>query len=269
MKLHTLPSVVGVLVACGGSIQSSGDGGDAGGMTDSPLDGLSDGGGWTKCAAPDGVSICGGPNGCGPQCQKCADLPDAGIDIGVCEDNGAYIVDYPDRAADTYLCPDGAFNACDNDSNAPGCWENTCSTQDLPQLYLMNGRPDLAKYADRSTYTGNPLPTPTTCPTISGLTLCGGVCGASTCSDSAHVCTGRSPLHPYSLCLPAEPQSFPCARGSNGSCNSVHPGFMCLTYQVDSAAQPIADQGSICVDGNICQAAAASYPGGAFCTTGS
>lgn len=43
---------------------------------------------------------------------------------------------------------------------------------------------------------------------------------------------------------------------------------MCLTFQVDGAVQPMADEFSLCVDGATCQAAAQSYPGGAFCTSG-
>ncbi|HEY1959971.1 MAG TPA: hypothetical protein VGH28_30390 [Polyangiaceae bacterium] len=211
------------------------------------------------------MSICGGPNGCGAQCSTC--LGGNTGELSACDDvNFQFAV--PNGAADTFLCPDGALNACGFDQGAPDCWGGACVTEDLPKLYLANGRPDLARYADRSTYTGDPLPPlATSCPPVAqGLTLCGGTCDP--CNDSQHVCTGRSPLHPYSMCVPAEPTSFPCARGQNGYCNSIRSGFMCMTYQVDQAAQTIADQNSLCVPSSLCQAAASSYPGGAFCTPG-
>jgi hypothetical protein len=265
MKTSAAVVLVGVL-GCGGRV-GDGDAGDAS-LDHALVDGLNSDGGWTNCAAPSGVSICGGPNDCGSQCSECFPaVQDAG-ELHVCDDVLFQFAPDASVAADTFLCPDGALNACIYDENSPICWQDACTTEDLPQLWLMNGRADLAKYADRSTYTGAPLPPlPMSCPTVAtGMKLCGGACG--TCADT-DVCTGRSPLHPYSLCVTAEPESFPCVRGTSGSCNALRPGFMCLTYQVDSAAQPIADQGSLCVPALICQAAAQSYPGGAFCTPGS
>jgi len=254
-----------VVLGCGGRVDGT-DAGDA--STDSSV--ASDTGSdaaWTNCEAPSGVSICGGPHHCGAQCTSCYPASDA-AQLRPCDDVLYQFAPDASVAADTFLCPDGALNACRVDANTPSCWQDVCTTGDLPNLWLLNGRSDLARYADRSTYDGTPLPpSPTSCPSVaSGMKLCGGACG--TCADT-EVCTGRSPLHPYSLCLTAEPQSFPCVRGSSGSCNALRPGYMCLTYQVDNAAQSIADQGSLCVPGSICLAAAQSYPGGAFCTPGS
>ena len=257
-------------LGCGGLIGGSPDGGDAATMMDSSSEGGLDGGS-TKCEAPSGVSICGGPNDCGAQCTTCLD-GDAG-DLNVCGDVNFYFDAGASVVDDPFICPDGAFDACGDEHDAPECM-SACTTEDIPKLYLLNGRPDLARYADRSTYTGAPLPPPaTTCPTVAqGLLLCGGAdafspCG-STCKGATEVCTGRSPLHPYSMCVPTEPTSFPCSRGNGGYCDSIRSGFMCLTYEVDSAAQSIADQNSLCVPSSLCQAAASSYPGGAFCTPG-
>ena len=248
-------------MACGGLFQSS----DAGSEKDAASDGaLAADGGWTMCEAPSGVSICGGPNLCGAQCKVCFKTDGT---LSACGDVNYQFID-PNPPTDTLLCPDGALNACDWDEYAPECFAGSCVTEDLPKLYLANGRPDLAKYADRSTYTGDPLPTPASCPSMPpGLSLCGGACG-SVCWGGDERCTGRSPLHPYSMCVPKQPTSFPCARGNNGYCNSVRSGFMCLTYEVDQAAQLLADQNSLCVPSTLCQAAAQSYPGGAFCTAG-
>jgi hypothetical protein len=253
-----------LLVACGGKVDTGADASDGG---DAGLDVAQGDGGWTMCEAPSGIGVCGGPNDCGAQCTFCGSVVDAS-ELRACSD----VPDFdPDagKAWDGYVCPDGALNACSGDNGAPDCWDNHCVGDDLPKLYLLNGRPDLARYADRSTYTGDPLPPPpTSCPAVSsGLELCGGACGP--CQDGTKTCTGRSPLHPYSLCVESEPVSFPCSRGSVGYCNQVRAGFMCLTFKVDDAAQTMADTFSLCVDGTTCQAAAQSYPGGAFCTPGS
>jgi hypothetical protein len=123
----------------------------------------------------------------------------------------------------------------------------------------MNKHADWVRYVDRSTYTGAPLPEPTSCPSISGLTLCGGSCG--TCPNG-YQCIGRSPLHPYSLCINPYEMSFLyiCQRGK--TCGS---GRRCLTFVVDDAAQAYADAHSFCVDASTCDTAAKSYPGGALC----
>jgi hypothetical protein len=78
---------------------------------------------------------------------------------------------------------------------------------------------------------------------------------------------GRSPLHPYSFCanlwgMPNEPEL--CKRGDTCG-GGVGPPRKCFTFKVDDAAQPYADTYSMCIDADACQAAAKSYPGGAFC----
>lgn len=257
--------ILATLIGCGGRVDGADASADATG--DAPHDVAQGDSGWTTCESPSGIGICGGPNNCGAQCANCGNVVDAS-ELRACGDVSPDFDVDAGVAWDGYICPDGALNACHGDENAPACWENACVAADLPRLYLLNGRADLARYADRSTYTGDPLPPPpTTCPSVSaGLQLCGGACGAC---QPTKVCTGRSPLHPYSLCVDSEPTSFPCTRGTGGYCDSVRSGFMCLTFKVDSAAQSIADQSSVCVDGATCQAAAQSYPGGAVCTPGS
>jgi hypothetical protein len=267
MKPLAIAALLSIVAGCGGRFAEDSDAATDSGASDGGVaDAGADVSGWTNCQAPSGVGICGGPNNCGAQCQNCYPIFEDAGELRPCDDVNYYFA--PDSSVDTYVCPDGALNACTEDENAPACWDDTCTTADLPKLWLLNGRADLARYADRSSYTGATLPpTPTACPTVSsGLQLCGGACGSC---GATQVCTGRSPSHPYSLCVNAEPDSFPCARGSAGSCNTIHDGYMCLTFQVDTASQSIADQASLCVPSTLCQAAAASYPGGAFCTSGS
>ncbi len=258
--------VAGVL-GCGGRIGAGDDGGAAdGGLSDGG--GGGDGGGWTKCSSPSGILICGGPNQCGADCSQCAP-PQLGTDGGalrVCQ--GGTDPEPPD--GNEWQCPDGALNG--TIWECPSCSPLTgCVKEELAQLYALNGRPDLALYSDRSAYTGAPIPPPpTTCPPVSaGLNLCGGACGA--CPDPAHqTCTGRSPLHPVSMCQDTynTTDALPCQRGDGGFCSTLDNGRMCLTYTLDSASQATADHYSMCVASSICLAAAQSYPGGAFCTTG-
>jgi hypothetical protein len=141
-----------------------------------------------------------------------------------------------------------------------------CADERWALMYSLNGRNDLARYADRSTYTGTPLPgVSATCPSIPNLQLCGGACGA--CS-AGYMCMGRSPLHPYSLCVNKWSSGGQCDRSNPVACSSP-AGYRCMTYKVDAVAQPVADAYSFCVDKAICDAAAQSYPGGVFCTGGS
>lgn len=164
---------------------------------------------------------------------------------------------YCPECVDGYLCAFYDERRVSLGFDFMGCWG-----PELGVLLSMNGHSDWVRYADRSTYTGEGLPEPSTCPQIAGLPLCGGPCGK--CADG-YVCMGRSPFHPYSLCVPSwgQPnQQDVCTRGK--VCSASKPR-KCLTFKVDGAAQAIADANSLCIDAAACDAAAQSYPGGAFC----
>jgi hypothetical protein len=134
-----------------------------------------------------------------------------------------------------------------------------CVVPEVAQMYALNGRKDLALYADRSTYTDAPLPPPPeTCPRFPGLRLCGGACGGC---EPDEVCMGRSPLHPYSLCVRAKGE---CIRGNPGGVD-MGIKYRCLTFKADDDAQPTADRWSVLAREEQCLAAAKYYPGGAFC----
>jgi hypothetical protein len=184
--------------------------------------------------------------------------------------------------SDCQECTDGHVCVFESSTNAQNFGPDSsaalemqimgCTDMGYAEMYALNGRSDLARYADRSAYTNAPLPTPSDCPSIAGLTLCGGACGD--CA-TGYICVGRSPLHPYSLCVndftthPAPPNvpTF-CLRSDTNDCEDVNnPGALrCLTFKVDDASQPVADANSFCVDTAVCNAAAAAYPGGAYCT---
>lgn len=248
-----------ILAACGGifSKDASVDSGRDSGTT---LDGDA---GYTQCTGPYGAKLCGGPAMCDVGCpeKRCSgDLAGPTSDLRICTTG---------RAGGTA------------DSN--GCWECVdgyeCIFTDARTVYLgfdimecwapeygvllsMNGHADWVRYPDRSTYTGDPLPEPpASCPNILGLQLCGGACGEC---PSGYVCIGRSPLHPYSLCVNKWSGGQPCSR-TDPKCLGYVPQRKCLTFKVDNAAQSVADKYSLCVDATICDAAAVSYPGGAFC----
>lgn len=250
----------GAVLACGGAVQTSPDGGTDGGSDAPVADGDA---GFTKCRAPSGVSVCNGSENCGATCKYCTSGPP--------ENSLSYCLEDIKRGGpDPEQCPDGyllADHSAVSRDQAPSALQTECVHEDLAKLYALNGRLDMSRYADRSTYTGAPIPpAPTTCPKIAGVTLCGGACGG--CPNQGQVCMGRSPLHPYSLCVDKFTQEFggpsPCRRGNGNSC----AGRRCLTFVVDAAAQTMADEYSMCIDASTCLAAEKAYPGGAVCTTG-
>lgn len=260
-------AALAALAACGGAVSGAPDGSADGGVDARP-DGSS-GGGWTKCRAPSGVSVCGGAENCGADCPYCADSPPDATALREC-----WAGPVGGGNEDARQCPDGDLLAQHSAASKPSTDVIflDCVNEDLGKLYALNGRPDLVRYSDRGTYSGEPIPPPpATCPQVPGLNLCGGACGA--CPDPANqICMGRSPLHPYSLCVNKfgkvnTPTS--CSMGNGNLCNYLGAGLKCLTFKVDAPSQSLADLNGMCVSPAICDAAAKGYPGGAFCTTGS
>lgn len=244
-----------LLVACGGTLTVAADGGDGGDSA------LGEDAGYTRCASPHGAKLCGGPAGCECPLQYCG--ADAAYgpssEVRVCGLGGPNGDDW--SFLECRACVDG--NLC---FRTDARWASTtleCGSPEFGVLLDMYGHRDWVRYADNSTYTGEPLPEPASCPAIPGLQLCGGACGSC---PTGYVCVGRSPRHPYSLCvnkggIPNRPSR--CTRGQ--PCLGVQGELRCLTYKVDDAAQHFADELSVCVDTAVCAAAASAYPGGAFC----
>ena len=261
--------LLAVCLACGGRIKGSSDAGTIA----SPDAGLPNG--WTTCTSPNGAIVCGGPgNQCDQACPHdgCENVTVAGQQpaLRACDDPATAAASLGvDPSADCHECQDGdlcidpapllPLNPTQEPIN-----ENLCVISDYGALYSANGYGAFVAYADHSTYTGDPLPVEATCPQIPGVPLCGGPCGSCPTGFS---CTGRSPLHPYSLCLedsvpdPAGVTAY-CCRGVN-HCNA---GRECFTFKVDDAGQQGADDKGLCINQATCEAAAAAYPGGAYCT---
>jgi len=123
---------------------------------------------------------------------------------------------------------------------------------------------DVLRYCDWNPWTGDPLPLPTTCPTFSTFAICGGVCG--TCNNGDE-CRGRSPQHPYGLCLPSPPIycRAQCPAGDMGCVLPCPAGMSCAQY-IDSTdgGEAEAEYQQFCIPSSSC-AELGQYPGGAEC----
>jgi hypothetical protein len=258
-----------LLAACGGTV-SGADGGSDGAVDESRPDS-----GFTNCSG-NNLHLCGSL--CGQACSKqnCFSTNDQSLkpppdpnQLGLCAEKtllggGDCETTQGKDGAVCVLMSERWLQKTPLDTFALMSWADP----GYAIMYALNGRLDLARYGDRSVYTNQPLPEPATCPAITGLPLCGGACGP--CAKG-YACLGRSPLHPYSLCVNEWGQtnmSDACERNVLPSCDSPFGDRRCFTFKVDDASQPIADRYSYCVDRSICDAAALSYPGGAFCTGG-
>jgi hypothetical protein len=159
--------------------------------TDTGVESGSDGG-WTQCAAPGDLAVCGGPrrckssNGCGPLSP--------GGHLGSCESS---MVEPCVQGLTSeinigcLLTPDG--DIC--------VYDFLYAPYDLGTLMSKNGGAADVTYADHGAWTGAPLPAPAACPVESGFSLCGPHCAPCPSGGS---CTGRSPLHPYGICVPTD-----------------------------------------------------------------
>jgi hypothetical protein len=185
-----------------------------------------------------------------PGCDACA-FPNS--DITMCL-NAPYLA-WDEPFQDCPGCKDGGVCL---DPNGDGDGFPICVPWDIGALYGVNGFGTRVRYEDFGLWTGDPLPEPATCPNLPGVDICGGHCGG--CPSGEH-CTGRSPLHPYGICVPAQ-LDF-CGIG----CTPCGAGLGCFTYKVQPAAQAVADAIGICFPQATCENMAANLPGGGTCTT--
>lgn len=96
------------------------------------------------------------------------------------------------------------------------------------------------------------------------MRLCGGPCGKTCAPDE--VCTGRSPLHPYSLCLPdLRIAGFGYTCRADGKTPRCPQDDYCFVFKVQPEAQAYANANGLCMGKAACQAAASALPGGALC----
>jgi hypothetical protein len=131
-----------------------------------------------------------------------------------------------------------------------------CAPYDVGILFEQYGAENRLRYADWGLWTGDPLPEPETCPSISGVPICGGNCGG--CPAGQH-CTGRSPLHPFGVCFRDDEKS--CTK-DEPSCDA---GDACFFFAVEVEAMPLAYEAGHCVPLESCVATAEQLPGGGEC----
>jgi hypothetical protein len=247
------------VVSCGGRELGSVRDGGSSSLDASTGDGGPDAG-WSQCSAPGGLEVCRGPASCSTgssTCSVCADdlfgMPSPPGSLSVCA-NPAWQATSGKSCGS--FCSDGSICVSEL-SGAPDSF--FCAPYDLGVLFAQNGASDRVRYADMATWTGAPLPIPSTCPPLSGIQICGADCG--TCPQD-EACTGRSPLHPYGFCGP--PNSGPCDPTVTGSCPT---GLSCFVFQVDAPAQAEANKYGLCVSSALCQSLATELPGGGKCGT--
>jgi hypothetical protein len=236
---------------------------------EAPFDaGPADEAGYTRCTTPEGWGICGPATGCaatanregcklcfcplvaeddGPLSPECI-AGDALRSVGLCDGLLDELGSSP--------CEDGLVHYdFFGHERVRQCFPYSVAV--LLSRYVTDR--DRLRYADFGLFTGEPLPEPSTCPSLAALRLCGPACGA--CADGER-CTGRSPLHPHGFCY------------RNSSWCSLSPsdravcreGQGCFTFIVESSGQAVADRNGMCLPRALCEALAAELPGGGACT---
>ena len=260
-----LPLACGIS-ACGGvasSPESPPDAGaDVGSRQDSGLAGRPDAG-WTQCTSPEGYAVCGGPAGCpstSSPCDVCGDGSGTGDGgLSACINPPLVAFDGDKAARCDQACPDGSICV-----DLLGQAVLFCAPFDMGMLFANNGGWDQVRYADMGIWTGAALPLPADCPVLAGVQLCGGNCGP--CGGDER-CTGRSPLHPFSFCVP-KGTGGPCDAGAGcaGPGNMTDAGVGCFTYKVQPSGQALEDSRGMCLPGALCTSAAAGLPGGGTCS---
>lgn len=241
---------------CGGVVSGAGDAGDGGADGVLAPDGTTIDGGWTTCTSPDGFGVCDGPNHC--PASACSD--------GVCPWQG-FVSD--DVARGCLNALDVSESPCESAPDGLICFQNDprpesngsfwATAFNVGVLLAQNGGSNFVRYADFGVWTGEPLPEPTTCPKLQNAIICGGNCG--TCSYNA-VCHGRSPLHPWSFCLPKDISDY-CNLSKGILCQD--PANKCFAFAVQDAGQDLANANSMCLPKDMCDDLAANLPGGGIC----
>lgn len=272
LRLRVAVALACAVAACGGTMATQADGGgaefaepDSASIVDGGEEGA---GGWTQCSAPGDVKICGGQgtacwgNVAACNCPPFTDEANAGESIA--SNDLATCTSSPGLG---YDCPDGTVMVAVPASTAdpdPDLAAYQCVPEDVGILYAKNGWSRAVRYADYSLYTGDSVPRPpTSCPSIPGLTLCGGACGSC---PSGQVCTGRSPLHPYSFCVPHYKGNTDQIKANGSKYAACGQGYGCFAFTVQARAQSLAYLDTDCIPADMC-AAAKNLPGGAQCDT--
>lgn len=253
-----------LLSSCGGEVggdHSGGSGGlggvadgggaaGAGGAAGTGGTGGTGGSGWTECSTPDygfcGVSEC--PER--PGCTICLPADEPGL-YGTCAESLS--------AEEVGFKPaDGKILLSDSPLKVPYVLNE--ATFSAGVFLAAHGQANRVAYADRGVWTGAPIPVPQTCTPVTGIEICGGVCGGC---PVGQICTGRAPKHPYGLCVPIKAGICSLNAAVNGdTCESTE---QCFVFEVEAEQQPMADARGFCLAKSACQAAASNLPGGGRC----
>ena len=215
-------------------------------------------GGQASCETGDGVRVCGGP--CrwldAPECPGYGCTPAHDRVGGSASDAGVCWADAPAEVAELCnACPDGMVCA----QRRPD--ELVCVPESVCAALWDLGATDVCRYAYKSAYDHRALPEPKTCP-FDGR-FCGGACG-----DCGGIfrCTGRSPAHPYGICVGSGGAGlFRCGVSEKGQDPACLPNSVCAVLDVPAADEAAALRYGVCMDEDSCLAVAAELPGGLRC----
>lgn len=229
-----------LVLGCGDSVTlvdgTGGHGAGAGGTASSAAGGLG------PCETSLGLRICGGDSGCetlGPGCEKGCFTYDR---TGVCFGDA-----FEEHVEDCHQSPDGSV--CLPELLIALPWE-------VGERMAELGVADDVRHADLGRWNGEPLPEPSSCPTIPGAQLCAP--GCAPCPEK-HYCRGRAPRHPWGVCVPQHD-----AGSDLGNNCSICNGGSCLAFEVepsDEEAAELINDTDICVSTEVCEGVAAHYPG--------
>lgn len=206
-------------------------------------------------------AVCGGPEECSPPDCHCYQELESSLSptTGICASPPGSRWEYPfgdlcSPGSDGHICVLLTIVA------------TTLGWVDAPfelgQLLAANGSADRVRYADLGSWTGEPIPEPSSCPDLGNVRACGGMCGGCTTGE---VCVGRSPLHPVGFC---DTNHFgECSASPHqGHPGCTTPGDECFVYVVQPEAQAVADDAGKCLPAVDCETLATRLPGGGKCS---
>jgi hypothetical protein len=269
--------VLAALAGCGARVvvdAATGGGPGGAGAGDASASSTASAGGFSphpECAAADGVRLCGGPQGqcpplAAPECPGFGCTPAIDIASLTVSATGVCWADAPlGAAAACTACLDGQVCAQRYDDQL------VCVPPEVCEALWDLGASSVCRYADKSAYDHQKLPSPEgPCPAEAPSTLCGGACGACLASER---CTGRSPGHPFGICVQingnANPSPFwECSMDEGGKiltpCPFVKP--ICGVFDAAAGDLAAARRYGLCFDdADRCLGLAKTLPGGYLC----
>ncbi len=217
------------------------------------------------CATANAVRLCGGSKACAwlgpPTCPGTGCT--AALDVNAFTPSGAGVcwADVDDAAArQCVACRDGDVCVQRYDDQLVCVAEEVCAgLWDL-------GATTVCRYADKVRYDRRPLPSATGCPSTGQIHFCGG--GCPPCPGTMG-CTGRSPDHPFGLCVPMTAQGEFQGVACSNTAAECHPGQFndtaCGVFSVPTVDDSAARRYGVCLDRKGCLIIRDALPGGFRC----